>query len=55
MTELILKPCNNCGVKHESGKGWKHDPNCVDYDPPREMTFDDFLNLFGDRDPAEFI
>jgi hypothetical protein len=53
--ELQLSPCEECGVKFISGKGWVHTTECEHYDPPREMTYDDFADLFGDLDPELFV
>jgi len=52
---LILNPCDNCGVKYMSGKGWRHSSECVDYDPPRELTMEDLEDIFGDDDPAKYF
>lgn len=52
--ELKLSPCEDCGGEFVSGKGRVHSPECEDYDPPREMTFDDFVGLIGDLDPELF-
>jgi hypothetical protein len=55
MTILMLKPCENCGVEYKSGLGWQHPSTCVDYDPPRELNFDDLIDFFGDEDPTKYI
>lgn len=52
---LILTPCDNCGVEYVSGRGWQHSSECIDYDPPRELTMEDLEDIFGDDDPAKFF
>ena len=52
---LILSPCDNCGVEYVSGRGWRHSSECVDYDPPRELTMEDLEDIFGDDDPAKYF
>jgi hypothetical protein len=52
---LILSPCDNCGVEYVSGRGWRHSSECVDYDPPRELTMEDLEDIFGDDDPARYF
>ena len=52
---LILSPCDNCGVEYVSGRGWRHSSECVDYDPPRELTIEDLEDIFGDDDPAKYF
>ena len=52
---LVLNPCDNCGVKYVSGRGWRHSSDCVDYDPPRELTMEDLEDIFGDEDPAKYF
>lgn len=55
MTTLQLKPCGNCGIEYQPGAGWLHSRDCIDYDPPKELTIDDLYDLFGDEDPAKYI
>ena len=52
---LILSPCDNCGVEYVIGRGWQHSSECVDYDPPRELTMEDLEDIFGDDDPAKYF
>ena len=52
---LILNPCDNCGVEYVSGRGWRHSSECVDYDPPRELSMEDLEDIFGDDDPAKYF
>jgi hypothetical protein len=42
-------------VEYKSGSGWRHVSTCKDYDPPRELDYDDLLELFGDEDPAAYL
>lgn len=53
--DQILNPCAECGVEYKSGSGWRHLSTCKDYDPPRELSYDDLLDLFGDEDPAAYL
>jgi len=52
---LQLSPCEACGAEWASGKGWAHSQECENYEEPREVSFDDFMEVFGDLDPAQFI
>lgn len=50
---MKIAPCLECGAEYENG--WKHKAECSDYDPPREMTCDEWADMFGDLDPALFV
>lgn len=52
---MNLEPCLDCGAEFKNGKGWRHSQECPNYDPPRETTFEEFAEMFGDLDPALFV